>query len=145
MGVYPELGALRAVSPYPRATWEGLQPTLATFFRLPIESTISPPEPFEVLLSVGVLVVPGKAPIPESDLLIGRALVVETETTRDGIILRSGFVDEESFGTTLGEAYLDFLTSLRDRYRSLERRSPLLSAEDRTILERLQGLLEPLP
>lgn len=144
MGVYPDLGDLRirTASPYPWATWRYLQPTVVTSFHLPIVANISPLDPFEILFSTGVFMVRGKTPIPDSDLRLSRALVLEMETTRDGIVLRSGFVDEDSFGATLEEAYADFLTSLRDRYRSLERRSGSLSTSDRTILERLQGILE---
>lgn len=82
-------------------------------------------------------------PIPGSDLELKYALVVEKRITRDGVVIRSGALDEEAFGLTEREAYFDFLTSLRDRYNSLKRRGPSLSAHDSSVLEKLRNLLSP--
>ena len=93
--------------------------------------------------SVEVETFPQGAPIPDSDLELKYALVVEKRITRDGVTIRSGDLDEEAFGLTEGEAYFDFLTSLRDRYNSLRRRGPSLSAHDSSVLEKLRNLLDP--
>ena len=84
-----------------------------------------------------------ETPIPDSDLELKYALVVEKQITRDGFVIRSGALDEEAFGLTEREAYLDFLTSLRDRYTSLMRRDSSLSAHDSSVLEKLRNLLSP--
>jgi hypothetical protein len=83
-------------------------------------------------------------PIPGSKLELKYALVVEKRITRDGVVIRSGALDEEAFGLTEREAYFDFLTSLRDRYDSLKRRGPSLSAHDSSVLEKLRSLLTPI-
>jgi hypothetical protein len=142
MGAYPDVGA---GSYFPLVSRWYLPSKVVTFFRLPTPDSISLLAPSEILFSSGVLTVPEKTPIPDSDLLLSRALVLEMETTRDGVVLRSEFVDEESYGATLEEAYFDFLTSLKDRLVSLERREPLLSVGDREILERLRLILKPSP
>lgn len=82
-------------------------------------------------------------PIPDSDLELKYALVVEKQITGDGFVIRSGALDEEAFGLTETEAYLDFLTSLRDRHASLMRRESSLSAQDSSVLEKLRNLLSP--
>lgn len=81
--------------------------------------------------------------IPNSDLVLKYPLGVEIETTLDGFVVRSGVLDEEAFGVTYADAYLDFLTSLRDRYHSLSRRQGPLSTQDHAVLERLRNLLGP--
>jgi hypothetical protein len=82
-------------------------------------------------------------PIPGSNLELKYALVVEKRITHDGVVIRSGALDEEAFGLTETEAYFDFLTSLRDRYDSLKGRGPSLSAHDSSVLEKLRNLLSP--
>jgi hypothetical protein len=94
--------------------------------------------PVEIVTSYGTLVLPEGVWIPGSVFRLCTALVLAMETTRDGIVLRSGFVDEESYGTTVEEACIDFLTSLKDRLMSLERREPVLSIGDCKILETLR-------
>jgi hypothetical protein len=79
--------------------------------------------------------------IPGSVFRLCTAFVLAMETTRDGIVLRSGFVDEESYGITVEEACVDFLTSLKDRLVSLERRESVLSVGDREVFERLRSIM----
>lgn len=79
--------------------------------------------------------------IPDSDLELKYALVVEKLITSDGFVIRSGALDEEAFGLTEREAYLDFLTSIRDRFFSLRRRESALSAHDSSVLDKLRSLL----
>jgi hypothetical protein len=86
---------------------------------------------------------PQGTPVPESDLELKYALVVEKRITRDGFVVSSGALDEEAFGLTERDAYLDFLTSLRDRYISLRRRESSLSAHDSSVLGKLRNLLCP--
>lgn len=52
--------------------------------------------------------------------------------------------DEDGFGTTAEEAVEDMVSSLGDRLHSLKRRESRLSPQDRSILERLECLLEPV-
>jgi hypothetical protein len=75
------------------------------------------------------------------DLVLRHPVLVELESTPDGYIIRSGHVEEESYGASIEEAYRDFLASLRDRHNSLSLREPRLSSHDRIILERLRTLL----
>ncbi len=95
-----------------------------------------------ISLSRGIITFPQGTCIPGSPpLVLQQALQVEIENTRDGVVLRSGALDEEAFGSGYDEACLDFLTSLRDRYDSLSRREERLADQDRSVLERLRGLL----
>src|SRR3990170_4187855 len=94
-------------------------------------------------LSVRTVIFPEGTAIPEG-FKLSRALLAEMEITPDGFVIRSGEVHEEWYGSTYETAYLDFLTSLRDRYHSLSRREGRLSAEDRYVLERLRSLLKPI-
>jgi hypothetical protein len=82
-----------------------------------------------------------RIPDPDRDLSLKYALIAEMTATRDGFVLRSGDLDEDAFGLTYEEAYLGFLTSLRDRYDSLLRREASLSRQDHSVLERLRRLL----
>jgi hypothetical protein len=81
--------------------------------------------------------------IPNSDFELRYAIVVQKQITRDGIVIRSGSFDEEAFGVVEEDAYLDFLTSLRDRYNSLRWRESSLSAQDSSVLNKLRDLLGP--
>lgn len=92
--------------------------------------------------SLAVLMLPKGVQIPGSDFELRRPLVAEAEATWDGYVFRSGCFDEESFGSTIEESLLDFLTSLVDRYHSLARRERL-SEPDQLVLSRLRSLLEP--
>jgi len=88
-------------------------------------------------------IIPEGTPVPGSaNLTLKHALLVQVEISRDGFVIRSGDVDEEAYGSTYGEAYLDFLTSLRDRCNSLSHREQRLSAQDRTVLAKLRALLQ---
>lgn len=82
-----------------------------------------------------------KTPLPNSDLLLRHDLPVRKEITQDGYVIKSSYIDEESFGVTLEEAYFDFLTSIRDKYNSLQRREMELSPRDKTVLENIRSLL----
>ncbi|MDE2179377.1 MAG: hypothetical protein KGJ40_00805 [candidate division NC10 bacterium] len=88
-----------------------------------------------------VVTFPQKTPIPDSGLSLRYTLIAEIRATRDGFVLRSGDLDEDAFGLTYEEAYLGFLTSLRDRYYSLVRREASLSRQDHSVLEKLRRLL----
>lgn len=91
-------------------------------------------------ISLLTLIIPRGTPIPDG-FELARSLLVEIEITADGFVIRSGEVDEEGYGSTDKEAYIDFVTSLRDRYHSLSRREKKLSRHDRAILNRLHDLL----
>ena len=82
-------------------------------------------------------------PIPESDFALMVPLSLEGEPTRDGWLVRSGFLDEESYGEDLEAALRDFLTSLCDRLQSLSRRESTLAAPERVVLDRLRAILRP--
>lgn len=70
------------------------------------------------------------------------ARVTLLAVTNEGVILASGWFDEEGYGATLEDAAADYRSSLWDRYRSLGRRTRL-SRRDRTILSRLRALFDP--
>lgn len=80
--------------------------------------------------------------LPGSNLFLKQPLQVEIEATKDGLVMRSNYIDEEAFGQTLEDVYLDFLTSIRDRYHSLVLREQRLSSDDRSVLDKLRTLLE---
>jgi len=92
-------------------------------------------------ISSSIFNIIAKTRLPNSNLLLRHDLTVRQETTQDGYVIKSSYVDEESFGATLEEAYFDFLTSIRDKYNSLQRREMKLSPRDRTVLENLRSLL----
>jgi len=79
--------------------------------------------------------------LPNSNLCLKYDLVIFQEHTQDGYVMKSGYIDEESFGSTLEEAYIDFLTSIRDKYQSLQRRESKLSPRDKQILINIRSLL----
>ncbi len=70
-----------------------------------------------------------------------RFLTAEIEATADGYLVRSRELDEEGYGASREEAIADFLSSLVDRLRSLERRTGPLAEIDQSILNRLRQLL----
>lgn len=87
-------------------------------------------------------VVPAGTPIPgDESISIKRSLVLEVEMTPDGYLARSGELDEEGYGTTREDAIIDFLSSLIDRLRSLEKRTSPLSDADQATLQHLRDLL----
>ena len=94
-----------------------------------------------VPVSLELLYLSEKTPITGSDYVLNHGLTTEVEVLKDGIIIRCNYIDEESYGKTLNLAYNDFITSIRDRYDSLNRRKNRLSQHDQSILERLRVLL----
>jgi hypothetical protein len=92
-------------------------------------------------ISSSIFNIIANTPLPNSDLLLKHDLTVRQEMTQDGYVIKSSYIDEESYGDTLEEAYSDFLTSIRDKYRSLQRRGMKLSPRDKTVLENIRSLL----
>lgn len=89
------------------------------------------------------ITIPQKTVIPASGLMLRYALEAEVEATSDGYVIRCRYLDEDAFAARYEEVYLEFLTSLRDRYYSLCRRKDQLSPQDLFILERLRDILAP--
>lgn len=75
------------------------------------------------------------------DLSLAQSLAVLVQNNEDGCWFRSDWINEDGFGSTFEAAYMDFVTSLRDRYHSLLDREDRLSAEDREVLTNLRSLL----
>ena len=96
---------------------------------------------YQYPISSSIFNIIAKTPLPNSDLFLRRDLTVREEITQDGYVIESSYIDEESYGDTLEEAYFDFLTSIRDKYRSLQRREMKLSPRDKTVLENIRSLL----
>lgn len=95
----------------------------------------------EYPISSAIFNIIAKTPLPNSDLLLRHDLTVGEEMTQDGYVIKSSYIDEESFGATLEEAYFDFLTSIRDKYNSLQRREMKLSPRDKAVLANIRSLL----
>jgi hypothetical protein len=95
----------------------------------------------EYPISTAIFNIIANTPLPNSALLLRHDLTVRKEMTQDGYVIKSSYIDEESFGATLEEAYFDFLTSIRDKYNSLQRREMKLSPRDKTVLENIRSLL----
>jgi hypothetical protein len=95
----------------------------------------------EYPISTAIFNIIANTPLPDSALLLRHDLTVRQEMTQDGYVIKSSYIDEESFGATLEEAYFDFLTSIRDKYNSLQRREMRLSPRDKTVLENIRSLL----
>jgi len=93
------------------------------------------------LISSAIFTIIAKTRLPNSELFLRHDLTLRKEITHDGYVIRSNYVDEESFGATLEEAYFDFLTSIRDRYNSLRQRETRLSSRDKAVLENIRSLL----
>lgn len=104
----------------------------------PVYGSTEPAPPSSTLETV---IFPVGTPVP-GGFELSHPLLVEVEIGPDGFVIRSGEVDEESYGASYEGAYLDFVTSLRDRFRSLSRREERLSQHDRSVLERLRSLLK---
>jgi hypothetical protein len=96
---------------------------------------------YQYPISSSIFSIIANTPLPDSDLLLRRDLAVHQEITQDGYLIRSSYIDEESYGETREQAYLDFLTSIRDKYRSLQRREAKLSPRDKTVLQNIRSLL----
>lgn len=93
-------------------------------------------------ISSSIFSIIARTPLPNSGLLLRHDLTIRKQITQDGYVLKSDYIDEESFGHTFEEAYLDFLTSIRDKYRSLLRREMKLSPRDKTVLQNIRSLIE---
>jgi len=93
-------------------------------------------------ISCSILNIAANTRLPNSELVLRNHLAVLQDMTPDGYILRSYYIDEESFGQTLEEAYFDLLTSIRDRYCSLVRREMRLSSRDKMVLDHIRSLLD---
>jgi hypothetical protein len=92
-------------------------------------------------ISSSIFIIIAKTRLPNSDLLLRYDLTVHKEMNQDGHVMKSSYIAEESFGATLEEAYLDFLTSICDKYNSLQRRETKLSPRDKAVLENIRSLL----
>ena len=106
----------------------------APIYRTTTETNIAP-------VSLELLYLFENTPITGSDYVLNHGLMTEVEVFKDGVIIRCNYIDEESYGKRPDIAYNDFITSIRDRYNSLNRRKNRLSQHDQSILERLQVLL----
>lgn len=93
-------------------------------------------------LSLETFLLVANTALPASNLFLKQPLLVQIESTKDGLVMRSNYIDEEAFGQTLEDVYLDFLTSIRDRYHSLTIREQSLSSDDRSVLDKLRTLLQ---
>ncbi|MFC1894161.1 hypothetical protein ACFLYR_09170 [Chloroflexota bacterium] len=92
-------------------------------------------------ISLSLFTIISDTPLPNSPLRLTHGLIAHKEITKDGYVIKSSYIDEESFGSTLEEAYLDFLTSVRDKYNSLQRREAKLSTRDKIVLNNIRSLL----
>ena len=93
-------------------------------------------------LSLQTFLLVANTTLPASNIFLKQSLLVQIEATKDGLVMRSNYIDEDAFGQTLEDAYLDFLTSIRDRYHSLVAREQSLSSDDRSVLDKLRTLLQ---
>lgn len=83
--------------------------------------------------------------IPAGTVLPGRPefrfrswVFASIDWTKDGVLISSCLFDEDGYGRTYDEAWSDFITSLRDKLASLEKRVATLSIPDREILRHLR-------
>lgn len=111
----------------------GFPPPSWTVSSLPLNTRSS--------LSVQTFAFKKETPIPGSDLKLGEEIWADIERTDDAYVVRCGVLDEEAYGSSFQDAYIDFLTSLRDRYEVLSHRESRLAPPDRQILTRLRALL----
>lgn len=96
----------------------------------------------EKLYAMQILTFHRGTPIPNTRKRLANYLVAEVIYTADGVILRSGGVDEDGYGHTFRDAYIDFLTSIYDRYNSLKKRKKSISGQERLVLRSLHRLLK---
>jgi hypothetical protein len=122
--------------------WTQLRPITCALESSVLSSSVDDLGTAGFLSSIQHLTIPQRTPIPSSSFVLKYAVSAEMEQTSDGVVIRSNDLDEEAFGLSTQEAYLEFLTSLRDRYCSLLRREASLSDQDLTILQKLRGFLE---
>jgi hypothetical protein len=117
------------------------QPTVPIFNSMFASTQVEDTSIVKYPISTAIFNIIANTPLPNSDLLLRHDLTVSKEMTQDGYVIKSLYIDEESFGATLEEAYFDFLTSIRDKYNSLQRREMKLSPRDKTVLENIRSLL----
>ena len=102
--------------------------------------TASPDLPHDRLVGKMLLVVPAGTSIPGSPSLKFRGdIFASIDWTRDGVLINSCLFEEDGYGRTYEEAWDDFISSLRDKRASLEKRAGMLSAADRRIFEDLRS------
>lgn len=106
--------------------------------------TTSPPVPQDrVTAGKELLVIPGGTVIPgDRAPKLTCCVVAGVAQTNDGVVIDSVLFDEDGYGWSYEAAWDDFLTSLRDRYDSLNKRESVLSAADREVLGHLRGSIE---
>ena len=93
--------------------------------------------------SFGMMIIPEGTRVPgRGKYILKYGLIVEIESNSDGLVIRSGEMDEEGYGTTYKEAYSDFITSLKDRLNSLGSKEKVLSERDKAVLTKLRKLLK---
>lgn len=90
-----------------------------------------------------IMTFPAEMRLPDGAFILARPLLVEAERTDHGVLIHCKIADDDAFGATREEAIYDLLTSIVDRYHSLNRRAEQLSPRDREVLERLRTLLQP--
>jgi len=94
-------------------------------------------------ISIEIMPLIKGTPIPNSSFSFQHELLAELHTSKDGYVIQSALIDEDGYGYTKREAYIDFLTSICDRYNSLKGRKSSLSKHDLQILNNISSLLEP--
>jgi hypothetical protein len=82
--------------------------------------------------------------IPNSFYTFQHQLLTKLHSSKDGYLIQSAFVDEDGYGTTFNEAYMDFLGSIRDRYNSMQSRESRLATYELQILNNIRTLLESI-
>lgn len=102
----------------------------------------APKSPLNVnVVTIGTITFPKGTQIPNSDYELQQYILAELHVTEDGYVIQCHSIDEEAYGHTFQEAYLDFLTSIRDRYLSLSKRGERLSTQESKVHQTLCALL----
>jgi hypothetical protein len=127
-------------------SWVALSPSITfTFEQAPASLVLTDHSVNERQTNFQLITLDQGTRIPDSDFVLRYPLLVEMETTPDGVVIRAGALDEDAYGLTYQAAYVEFLTSLRDRYLSLDRREASLSPQDLVVLRKLRDLLKRDP
>ncbi|MBI1736008.1 MAG: hypothetical protein HYR51_12605 [Candidatus Rokubacteria bacterium] len=109
--------------------------TTATALSGPPETTTMTPE---------TVTVPQGTVIPGSpEFKLAAAVFASVEHTNDGVVIASVLFEEDGYGRTYEAAWADFVSSLRDKLASLEKREAKLAAADRAVLEHLRKSISP--
>lgn len=110
------------------------------------ETTLSSPDlPVDRLTEKEFLTIHAGTVIPgDPPLGLAQDVYVSMDWGKDGVVITSVVLDEDGYGWTYEEAWTDFLSSLRDRRESLEKREARLSADDREVLKLLRVVIQPL-